>query len=414
MSPFDLSVLFFLQMAFILAVCRVAGWIFRQLGQSQVVSEMIAGVMMGPSVLGWLAPDFSAMLFPKASQPILLVISQLGLVLYMFLIGVDFDLDLIRSRMRSAASVSLAGILAPFALGAGLAWSVWGDTRLFSPQTTVTQAMLFMGAAMSITAFPMLARIIHEQGLARTPLGTLALAAGAMDDVAAWCVLALVLASFQQQPSIAFLAIGGGAVFALLTLTFMRRALIPLGRSVEAAGVLGPNALALVLLLVMLGAWFTDSIQIYAVFGAFVVGLAMPRGTLTRELHRLLHPLTTSLLLPVFFVYSGLHTRMGLVETPALAWLAVLVLLAATGGKGVACYLAARWHGERHRDALAVGTLMNARGLMELIILNIGLQRGVIAPALFAIMVLMAIVTTLMATPIFQRVYPPGTPRTGA
>jgi Kef-type K+ transport system membrane component KefB len=404
-NSFDLSVLFFLQLAFILAVCRIVGMVFKRLGQSQVVSEMIAGVLMGPSLMGWLLPDFSAYLFPSASKPILFAVCQVGLVLYMFLIGVEFDIDLIRSRLRSAASISLAGILAPFALGSLLAFYLAADGSFFSSKTTPLQAMLFMGAAMSITAFPMLARIIFEQGLSRTSLGTLALAAGSMDDAAAWCVLAVVLASFQNNMNIAVYAIGGGILFAVMTLVVIKRLLKPLGRMVEAGGEMSPGILSLVLMLAMLGAWFTDFIQIYAVFGAFVMGIAMPRGKFARELHRIIYPLTTAFLLPVFFVYSGLNTKIGLVNTPHLWLIAALVLLAAIIGKGVACYLAARWHGESHKEAMAIGTLMNARGLMELIILNIGLQRGIIEPALFAILVMMAIVTTLMATPIFERVY---------
>ena len=405
MNSFDLSVLFFLQLAFILAVCRVVGILFKQLGQSQVVSEMIAGVVMGPSLMGWLLPDLSAYLFPPASKPILFAVCQVGLVLYMFLIGVEFDIELIRSRLRSAASISLAGILAPFALGALLAFYLAGDSSFFSLKTTPLQAMLFMGAAMSITAFPMLARIIFEQGLSKTSLGTLALAAGSMDDAAAWCVLAVVLASFQNNISIAIYAIGGGVLFALVTLLVIKPLLQPWGKTVAASGEMSVGILSSVLMLTMLGAWFTDFIQIYAVFGAFVMGIAMPRGKFAQELHRIIYPLTTAFLLPVFFVYSGLNTKIGLVNTPFLWLMAALVLLAAIVGKGVACYLAARWHGESHREAMAIGTLMNARGLMELIILNIGLQRGIIEPALFAILVLMAIVTTLMATPIFERVY---------
>jgi Kef-type K+ transport system membrane component KefB len=200
-------------------------------------------------------------------------------------------------------------------------------------------------------------------------------------------------------------AIGGGVLFAVVVLLVLRRLLKPLGERVAASGEMSQGTLVLVLTLVMLGAWFTDYIQIYAVFGAFVMGIAMPRGKFAAELHRIIYPLTTALLLPVFFVYSGLHTKIGLVNTPYLWMLTLLVLVAATLGKGVACYAAARWHGESHREAMGVGTLMNARGLMELIILNIGLQRGIIEPALFAIMVMMAIVTTLMATPIFERVY---------
>lgn len=296
MSSFDLSVLFFLQMAFILAVCRVTALVFKRLGQSQVVSEMIAGVLMGPSLMGWIFPSFSAYLFPPDSKPILFAVSQLGLVLYMFLIGVEFDLELIKSRMRSAASVSLAGIVAPFALGAALAYTLVGDSTLFAPQTTVLQAVLFMGAAMSITAFPMLARIIFEQGLSKTSLGTLALAAGSMDDAAAWCVLAVVLASFQSKPELAIYAIGGGLLFGLLSLVFLRRWLRPLGRVVEDAGEMSQGVLIVVLMLVMLGAWFTDFIQIYAVFGAFIMGIAMPRGKFAAELHRIIYPLTTAFL----------------------------------------------------------------------------------------------------------------------
>jgi Kef-type K+ transport system membrane component KefB len=405
MTPFDLSVLFFLQMAFILAVCRATAWGFMKIGQSRVVSEMIAGVLMGPSLMGWLFPGFFAYLFPAESKPILFSVAQLGLVLYMFLIGVEFDVEIIRKRLRSAASISAAGIIAPFLLGGTLAYFIAADPQLFAEKTSSLEAILFMGAAMSITAFPMLARIIFEQGLSKTSIGTLALAAGSMDDVAAWCVLAVVLASFQSDWSIALIAIGGGVLFALVTLTLVKKFLQPLGDKVQVAGVMNPDILVFTLMLVMLGAWFTDFIQIYAVFGAFIMGIAMPRGKFTEELHRMMYPLTVALLLPVFFVYSGLNTKIGLVNTPYLWGLAAVVLFVAIAGKGVACYLAARWHGESHKESMAIGTLMNARGLMELIILNIGLQRGIIEPALFTIMVLMAVVTTLMATPIFERIY---------
>ncbi len=405
MTPFDLSILFFLQMAFILAVCRATAWGFMKIGQSRVVSEMIAGVLMGPSLMGWLFPGFFAYLFPAESKPILFSVAQLGLVLYMFLIGVEFDVEIIRKRLRSAASISAAGIIAPFLLGGTLAYFIAEDPQLFAEKTSSVEAILFMGAAMSITAFPMLARIIFEQGLTKTSIGTLALAAGSMDDVAAWCVLAVVLASFQSDWSIALIAIGGGVLFALVTLTLVKKFLQPVGEKVRVAGVMNPDILVFILMLVMLGAWFTDFIQIYAVFGAFIMGIAMPRGKLAEELHRLMYPLTVALLLPVFFVYSGLNTKIGLVNTPYLWGLTAIVLFVAIAGKGVACYLAARWHGESHKESMAIGTLMNARGLMELIILNIGLQRGFIEPALFTIMVLMAVVTTLMATPIFERIY---------
>jgi Kef-type K+ transport system membrane component KefB len=374
---------------------------------------MIAGVLMGPSLMGWMFPEFSAYLFPAESKPILFSVAQLGLVLYMFLIGVEFDVDLIRKRVRSAASISIAGIVAPFILGGTLAYFIAHDPQLFAEKTTSLEAVLFMGAAMAITAFPMLARIIFEQGLTKTSLGTLALAAGSIDDMAAWCVLAVVLASFNADWSIALFAIGGGVLFALVCLTIVKKLLLPLGDKVESSGIMNPDILVFTLMLVMLGAWFTDFIQIYAVFGAFIMGVAMPRGRFATELHRMMYPLTVALLLPVFFVYSGLNTKIGLVNTTALWGLTALVLLVAIAGKGVACYLAARWNGESHKESMGIGTLMNARGLMELIILNIGLQRGIIEPTLFTIMVLMAVVTTLMATPIFERIYGKKELRTG-
>ncbi len=406
MSPFEISVLFFLQMGVILGVCRLLGLVARWIGQPQVVAEMIAGVVLGPSLFGVFFPEWQQQLFPAASKPLIFGVCQVGLSLYMFLVGVEFRADLFRSRIRSAASVSLAGMLAPFALGAGVAAVLVRSTgTYFAEGVSTREAMLYLGASMCITAFPMLARIIVERGLSGTALGTLALAAGAMDDVAAWCILAVVLASFESNPAIAVWAIGGGVAYAVLVLTAGRWLFGFMGRATEQAGTLSPTLLSTTLMLVMLGSWYTDIIGIYAVFGAFLLGCAMPRGRFAEELTRQIEPLVTGLLLPVFFIYSGLNTRLNLVNTPALWGVALVVLLAACLGKGGACWLAARLNGEDQRTALAVGTLMNSRGLMELIILNIGLERGLITPALFSIMVVMAIATTLMATPIFEWVY---------
>ncbi|MDZ4864968.1 MAG: cation:proton antiporter [Gemmatimonadota bacterium] len=405
MSNFDLSVLFFLQLAFILGICRIVGALFARMGQSQVVSEMIAGVIMGPSLMGAFFPSAQAYMFPKASNTILFAVAQIGLAVYMFTIGLEFDVNLIKSRMKSALSISAAGIIAPFFLGGVIALYLYGRPEFFAPSASSTEVILFMGASMSITAFPMLARIIYERGLAGTSLGTLALAAGSLDDAAAWCVLAIVLASFTDTPAFAATAIGGGVAYVLVVMLLGRPLLARLGKIVEREGRMSNGMLAVVLSLVMLGAWFTDYIHIYAVFGAFIMGIAMPRGLFAREVERLVGPMTTTFLLPLFFVYSGLNTKIGLVNTPALWLLVGAVIFAATLGKGFACWAAARLNGESNSDALAIGTLMNARGLMELIILNIGLERGIITPTLFTIMVLMAIVTTLMATPIFERVY---------
>jgi Kef-type K+ transport system membrane component KefB len=401
----QLSAVFFLQMFIILVVCRVVGAMSRRLGQPQVVGEMIAGVFLGPSLLGFLWPEAQQLLFPKDSLKVLYVGAQLGVGLYMFLVGVEFDVQTFRSRARSAAWVSAAGMLAPFVLGAALALGFIKIPGLFSEKATLLEAMLFLGAAMSITAFPMLARIIYERGLTGTPLGTLALAAGAIGDAGAWCVLAVVLASFGAGPIVAVKAIGGGLIYGILVLTVGRKLLARLGTAAERSGSISPSLLAITLMLFMLAVWITDSIGIHAVFGGFLLGIAMPRGLFARELQRQLEPFAVVFLLPMFFTFSGLNTRLDMVNNPQMLLIAAAVIAAACLGKGGACWAAARLNGEDNRTALAVGTLMNSRGLMELIIINIGLQKGVIQPALFSIMVLMAIVTTLMASPVFEWVY---------
>jgi len=401
----QLSATFFLQMFVILLVCRLVGAMARRLGQPQVVGEMIAGVFLGPSLLGFIFPGAQQMLFPKESLKVLYVGAQLGVGLYMFLVGVEFDVVTFRSRARSAAWVSSAGMLAPFVLGAALAIALIKIPGLFSEKATLLEAMLFLGAAMSITAFPMLARIIYERGLTGTPLGTLALAAGAIGDAGAWCVLAIVLASFGAGPTVAIKAIGGGVLYAVLVLTVGRKLLQRLGAAAEKSGSVSPALLAVTLMLFMLAVWVTDSIGIHAVFGGFLLGIAMPRGFFARELQRQLEPFAVVFLLPMFFTFSGLNTRLDMVNNPQMLLIAVAVIAAACLGKGGACWAAARLNGEDNRTALAVGTLMNSRGLMELIIINIGLQKGVIQPALFSVMVLMAIVTTLMASPMFEWVY---------
>lgn len=405
MSPSELSIVFFLQAAVILTTGRGLGLIARRCGQPQVIAEMIAGILLGPSVFRLLFPGLQQQLFPEESKQILYCFSQLGLSLYMFLVGMEFRTDLFRTRARSAAAVSVAGMVVPFLLGAGLAAWLAGRTGFFGVQVGRMEAMLYLGASMCITAFPMLARIIVERGLSGTTLGTLALAAGAIDDAAAWCLLAIVLASFDADASIAVWAIGGGVSYGLVVLTVARWLLRPLGQRVSRAGSVSPEQFSVVLTVFMLAAWLTDVIGIHSVFGAFMLGCAMPRGLATAEITRQMEPLTTALLLPLFFAYSGLNTRLDLITTSDQWMVCGVVLLAACLGKGGACWAAARLTGTDQPTALALGTLMNARGLMELIILNIGLQRGLITPELFSIMVVMAIVTTLMASPLFELVY---------
>jgi Kef-type K+ transport system membrane component KefB len=405
MTPAQLSVAFFLQMFVIIATCRAVGRAAKKyLGQPQVVGEMIAGVILGPSLLGLLAPDLQHMLFPKESKTVLYVGAQLGVGLYMFLVGLGFRGDHFKSNARSAAAVSLSGMAAPFVLAVVLAPWLLGQ-GLFGKGVDSFQATLFMGAAISITAFPMLARIIYERGLTNTPLGTLSLSAGAIDDAGAWTVLAIVLATFGGGAMVAVKAVGGGLAFVVFMLTLGPKLLAPLGRWAEREGKVGPGLLGVVLMLFMLCAFAMDAIGIHAVFGGFILGTVMPRGLLSREIKKQLEPFAVIVLLPMFFTFSGLNTQLTMVNNIGLALTTLAILAASILAKGGACWAAARLTGQDNPTALGIGALMNSRGLMELIIINIGLQKGIIGPALFSMLVLMAIITTLMASPLFELVY---------
>ncbi|MEY5011983.1 MAG: High-affinity Na(+)/H(+) antiporter NhaS3 [Verrucomicrobiota bacterium] len=410
MNNLQLAIHFFLQLAVILLFCRVVGTVAARFGQPQVVAEMIAGVLLGPSLFGMLFPEIQATLFPwdkaqslRDTQSYLFPASQLGLALYMFVVGLEFRTDVIRSNFRTSLAVSLAGMVAPFVLGAGLGWVFHEHTQLFPAKTSLMEAMLFLGASMCITAFPMLARIIHFKGLNGTTMGTVAIGAGAIDDATAWCLLAVVLASFDAHWENALRNVGGGLAYVAVALGAVRPILARLEARLCAGGALSEAGLVVGLALMSLGAWFTDLIGLHAVFGAFVMGAAMPRTVMSRELIARIQPLTVALLLPLFFTYSGLNTRIGLLNSTFLWLMCGAVLVAAVLGKGVACWLAARASGLPNREALGIGVLMNARGLMELIIINIGLQRGIISEGLFAVLVIMAVVTTLMASPLFER-----------
>jgi Kef-type K+ transport system membrane component KefB len=415
MNNLHLAILFFLQLAVILLFCRVVGAVAVRFGQPQVVAEMIAGVLLGPSLFGWLWPEAQQWLFPwdttqttRDTQSYLFPASQLGLALYMFVVGMEFRVDIIREKLKSSIAVSVAGMVTPFVLGAGLAWVFYHHTKLFPERTSLMEAMLFLGASMCITAFPMLARIIHFKKLTGTTMGTVAIGAGAIDDATAWCLLAVVLASFDQDISLAIRNIGGGLGYVLIVLFIIRPGLARIESWLQKNGELTEAGLVVGLALMALGAWFTDLIGLHAVFGAFVMGAAMPRGIVTRDLIARIQPLTVALLLPLFFTYSGLNTKIGLLNSGFLWLMCGAVLLAAILGKGVACWLAARSTGISNREAMGIGVLMNARGLMELIIINIGLQRGIISEGLFATLVIMAVITTLMASPIFDRLVGPG------
>ncbi|MEH2288030.1 cation:proton antiporter [Nostoc sp.] len=414
MSNYDLVIRLFLQLTVILTTCRIVTILGRRyLGQTDVVCEMIAGVMLGPSLLGLIAPNFQQWLFPKLpiitaiglkipnpSMSILYAISQIGLVIYMFLIGLEFNTKLLKHHIKSASLLSAAGIITPFILGAIASFWFYRNGDFFQPKVMPWSAALYLGASMTITAFPMLARILYERGLAQTRFGTLALGAASVDDAVAWCLLAIVLASVKNSLSIAILAIGGGICYVLFAIFLGQPLLQAFTRMTKRDAGVNRQTLTLMLIILMFCAWFTDVTGIYAIFGAFVLGAVTPRGEFAQQIRQYTEFLTTSFLLPIFFVFSGLNTQIGLVNTPTLWGVTLLIIAIAILGKGVTCMLAAKLAGENWRESATIGALMNARGLMELIILNIGLEQGIITPTLFTIMVIMAVITTLMASPL--------------
>ncbi len=406
MSAGEVGTVFFAQLLTIVLAARLIGWFGKRfLGQPQVVGEMVAGVVLGPSVLGLLAPDFQALLFPDETKNVLYVGAQLGVGLYMFVVGLGFDRAHFRSNAASAGAVSISGMAGPFLFAVLLTPWLISIPGLFAPNLSLLQATLFMGACISITAFPMLARIIHERGLSKSPLGSLSLSAGAIDDAAAWTVLAIVLATFGGGSTVALKAIFGAVGFAVLVLGFGSKLLKPLGERAEREGGVNQSLLGLVLMLFLLSAFAMDWAGMHAVFGGFLLGVAMPRGVLAKDVRAKLEPFTVVLLLPMFFTYSGLNTQLSIMADPRLLLVTLIILATSILAKGGACWAAARLTGQDNATAMGIGALMNARGLMELIIINIGLQKGIIGVELFSMLVLMAIVTTLMASPVFEVVY---------
>lgn len=395
-----------LQIATILVASRAIGLLFRAFGQPQVVGEMIAGIALGPSLLGWLAPALSATLFPADGLDALYTLSQVGLLLFMFLVGLEFDPGMLRKQGHVAFLASHTSITAPCFLGALLALLLY--PQLSTSNVPFYQFALFMGASMSVTAFPVLARMLQERHLHATPLGSIAIACAAIDDVTAWCLLAyivaLVRASSGSRPL--WMVLAGLTLYIAAMVLAARPLLARLLRRFERDGRLGDDLLGVLLLLLLASATITEWLGIHLLFGAFLFGAILPKTP--RVVHVItarLAALPLVLLLPIFFAFTGLRTRLGLIH--GTMWIFFVMLLAvAVAGKLLGAAAAARVAGLRWRDALALGALMNTRGLMELVLLNIGLDLGVISPALFSMLVLMAILTTFMAAPVLNRLMP--------
>lgn len=396
-----------LQIALIIVFARSIGLVFRRFGQPQVVGEMAAGIVLGPSVLGWAAPGLSATLFPPASLGQLSALSQVGLIAFMFLVGLELDPKVMRGRGHTALLTSQVSIVVPFCLGTALALYLY--PRLSDDSVTFTNFALFVGISMSVTAFPVLARILAERNLFHHPVGALALACAALGDVTAWCLLAAVVAAVRagEGSTPLWLTIGGSALYAGLMIFVARPGLRWLQRVYERRGRVSQDLLGFVLLLVLASAWTTEHLGIHALFGAFLVGAILPKDpAFVRAVTERIEDLVVVLLLPLFFAFSGLRTSIALVSGTE-AWLMTgLIILLAVAGKFGGSMIAARAGGMSWREAGAIGALMNTRGLVELVVLNLGLDIGVISPALFTMMVIMALVTTLMTKPLLELIYP--------
>jgi Kef-type K+ transport system membrane component KefB len=396
-----------LQIAVILAVCRGVGSIFRRLGQPRVVGEMFAGILLGPSLLGWMAPGISAYLFPAPSLGFLNALSQIGVVVFMFLVGLGINPKELKKHGHAAVLTSHVSITAPFVLAAFL--SLYLYPKLSDDSVAFTSFALFMGAAMSITAFPVLARILAERDLLGSRLGTVAIACAAVDDVTGWCILAyiVVLIRSAHNPTSIWVTVGGIVAFALLMIYGVRLLLRRYETIYRERGQLSENLLALMLLLVLVSALCTEWLGIHLLFGSFLMGAIMPKEQkFVRYILDRFETITVTLLLPLFFAFTGLRTNIGLVKGQEMWMYCGLIILVATVGKLGGSMLASWLSGMRVREAAGLGTLMNTRGLMELVILNIGLDIKVISPALFSMMVVMALFTTFMTSPVLEMICP--------
>lgn len=386
--------LLILQIIVITVAARGLGIVFSKMGQPAVIGEMLAGILLGPSLLGWLAPSVESFLFPSSAMGALQLFSQVGVILFMFIVGMELDLDSLRKQAHSATFISHAGILFPFLLGAGLSLAIY---PLVAPQGIPFNAFaLFMGVAMSITAFPVLARIIEQRKLTGSPLGNLAIACAAIDDVTAWCLLAVVVSLVQATGlTEALLTVGLAVLFTVAMLYVVRPWL---RRRMENAVTPIPN----ILLFVFASALFTEMIGIHALFGAFLAGVTLPPNkNLRAPLIENVRPFT-AFLLPLFFAFTGLRTQIGLLND-AQGWLLCAAIIAvAIAGKFGGATIAARFTGLGWHESLSIGALMNTRGLMELIAINIGYDLGILSAQVFVMMVLMALTTTIMTGPVLS------------
>jgi len=387
------------QIVTIILVAKLFGWICTKIGQPSVVGEMIAGIFLGPSLFGLFYPELSGIIFPKESLPNLQFLSQIGLILFMFIVGMELELNVLKKATHNAVVVSHASIIIPFAMGMGLAYYIYGT---FAPEGVHFLSFgLFMGIAMSITAFPVLARIVQERGITKTKLGTLVIACAAADDITAWCILAAVIAVVKAGSVVSsFYTILMAAAYVFLMIKLVRPFLARIGSIYTSKETLTKPIVALFFVTLIISAYVTEAIGIHALFGAFMAGAIMPDNVKFRTLFiEKVEDVSLVLLLPLFFVFTGLRTQIGLLSEPGLLKLTGIIIVVAVSGKFIGSAVAAKFVGQSWKDSLSIGALMNTRGLMELVVLNIGYDLGVLSPTIFSMMVLMALVTTFMTGP---------------
>ena len=393
-----------LALAAVIVASRALGFCFQVLGQPPVVGEMVAGILLGPSLLGHYWPDVSAQVFPASTASSLNALGQIGVILFMFLVGVHLDPSSLRSRARAVVTISQASIAVPFAMGAALALVLY--RTLATSDVPLGVFVLFMGLSMSVTAFPVLARILTDRGLAGSRLGSMALACAALNDVTAWCLLALVISVAKSNFGDAFQTFSLCLVFVAFMILAVRPVMAAAARRAEARGEVGHGMLGFVAVALLLSALATQWMGVHALFGAFLLGVIVPsEGAMARHLRHCLHDVTVVFLLPAYFAFTGLRTQVGLIEGVDKWLLCGVIVIVASLGKTGGTILGARLVKLPWRDATVLGALMNTRGLMEIIVLNVGLDLRVLSPTLFSMLVLMAIATTIATTPALNFLY---------
>ncbi len=393
-----------LQIIVILLTVRVFSYLFKYIGQPGVMGEIVAGIVLGPSLLGYFFPEFSANLFPPESLDNLNLLSQIGLVLFMFVIGLELDFSVLKNKLNETLVISHAGIVVPFFLGVVAA--IWVYEDYASGQTAFLPFALFIGICMSITAFPVLARIVQERNMTKTSVGMLSIASAANDDVTAWCLLAIVIALAKAGTFVSALyTIGLTLIYIVFMFLVMRPFLRKIGETYAYSEVINKTFVGFIFLILVLSSAITEIIGIHALFGAFIAGVVMPTNIGFRKvMMEKVEDVSLVFFLPLFFAFSGLHTEIGLINTPELWGVCLLFIVVAIAGKFGGCTLAARAVGENWKDSLIVGTLMNTRGLMQLVALNIGFEMGILTSEMFVVLLLMSLLTTFMATPMLSLV----------